>query len=1009
VAVIQGFPADWGVNAGLSEFDLIRGYGNAVPPPLAEALFRAVQRFCPGPLGGIVEICAGFGGMALGASRGLTGEHLAMIDNWAPAIGVLRRAGRWPAESVFDADITAFDWGRFAGRVDLLCGGPPCQPWSKAGAGRGERDERDLLGFMPDLVATLAPQAFVFENVPGLLQGENEVYAAWLIRRLRQPRAGLDYGVAGAILNAADYGVPQVRRRVFIVGFRDYDVAVVHRMFDDLDSRRTHTDPRSVIPAGRSAWRTIGEAIPDWGDGGHAWRRWVEVAGQRETNGASMNHLPANTATPTTANRRIQLLWPHRGTLPVWSEANWHLDGTRRDDATRASLLPQPLLPVEHEWSGDPERDPWYLIGDPLATIDALQRTLARQADLAYIDLPRIETDATSFDAAEASARLDTWLTVVHALLRRCLRLLDDQGVLVALCGVDELPYVQQMLVESQGQDNMIGVVAWQKGYSPRNMPGMKELTPTHDNLVVFAKRKAALRPVTLLVPPDGYKHPDGDPRGPWNADQKGANKPDFPYEIHLCPYRWRIVGGEVPPGVWRINPKSGVIWARKGDLGKAGTWTFTVEVEDRKGAKVGKQFSIRVAEDIASPGLATIPWLEAGRDQQNQVTGGPDATGDLRILTESLPAARLGEEYSVCVVAAGGEPWTGQTRPGKSSTSGSTRYWEFPFKTLHEAAARDAVDFKSTDDAIPAIKSYLEGATTQNLNQMSVWLGRGKKGEEESLSAGYSADAKKEIQALVEQGIVSKNVLSSRAKPSPLSISKPSPLIFRLLGLFTRADGVVVDVGSPAAEMASAATVAGRKAVHVELPTSASFRDDLLVRRLAAAAQGRHPVPTGVLFLEEKVGPDVLARTKRFYLEGRPRPRSDQGGVCCFSLGPPFATIDRVGGAVMLDYMAYPTASPSFLWALASIEGLLPLGEKVGAAFARGRDGRLALYVGSGQFLDERLVRRLLDEAAPLVGPDGKVRVYYHRGQQGRSIEGLSGVELRLIPFQLQVASGLL
>ena len=138
---------------------------------------------------------------------------------------------------------------------------------------------------------------------------------------------------------------------------------------------------------------------------------------------------------------------------------------------------------------------------------------------------------------------------------------------------------------------------------------------------------------------------------------------------------------------------------------------------------------------------------MEAKREGSG-FTGGPDATSDLRIVTKELPPAKLGEEYSACVVAAGGKPCVGQTRPGKTSATGHTRYWEFPFKTLHDAAAVDKVDFKQSDDAIPAIKTYLGAATSTPLNQMTTWLGRGKK-DDDPFGAGYSSDAKKELQAL--------------------------------------------------------------------------------------------------------------------------------------------------------------------------------------------------------------------------------------------------------------------
>lgn len=1004
VAVIQGFPADWGAKAGLGELDLIRGYGNAVPPPLSQALFESVRQFSREPLRTVVEICAGFGGMALGVTRAFQAEHLALVDNWAPAAAVLRGAGLWPEDAVMQADVESFDWSRFTGKVDVLCGGPPCQPWSNAGAGRGERDERDLLGYTPELVAAVQPKVFVFENVPGLLQGENEAYAAWLIQRLRRPRPGLAYGVAAAVVNAADYAVPQVRRRVLIVGLLGEPVEAVHRLFDDLHARRTHADPRAAAPGRKPKWRTIGDAVADWGDANHAWRRWLVPAAVHHstTNGVPMNQQ-VNTATAAVIPvKRIQLIWPHRGTLPSWQDGNWHLDSTRRDDASLGGL--SPLLPLSDD--ADPARDPWYVVGDPVVTLDALLRTAGRRAELVYLDLPRIQTDAATFEAAEATARLDTWLTVVHALLRRGLRLLDDRGVIVALCGVNELPYVQELLNELQGPECQIGVVAWQKGYSPRNMKGMKEFTPTHDNLVVFAKRKATLPAVHLKVPPDGFKNPDGDPRGSWNAEQKGANKSDCDYEVHVCPYRWRIVGGDtkLPPGMWRINPKSGVIWAKPGDLTEPGEWSFKVEVEDSKGHTTQKKFTIRVAGDVPPPPLAQVPWLEAKRSGKG-FTGGPEKTGDLRIVTSKLPAARLGEEYSACVLAAGGKPWVGQTRPGKTSATGDTRYWEFPFKTLHDAAARDMVDFKQTDDAIPAIKTYLGHATSTPLNQMTTWLGRGKK-DDDPFAAGYSSDAKKELQALRDAGFITEIVEGS----------KPAPLMCRLLGLFTSAHGLVVDVGSPAAEMAALATATGRKAVYIEFPGSEAERDSILTPRLAAAARGKHLIPTGVLFSKERLNVEAGTTEKGFILAGERRTEMPNGGVFSFGLGAPFAAVDREAGVVSVDYAQYPTTDPNFLYALASMEGLVPVKERRGLLFATSVDGNLgALHIPSTMFLDERLLRQIREEMAWFVGPERRLRVYYHRGQDGRHMDrdeadkAALPVELRLIPYELQLAAGLL
>lgn len=280
VARLQGFPEDWGRAAGLGDLDLIRGYGNAVPPPLAEAIVSTLAARTPGGIRTTVEICAGFGGIALGASRArdaadrpLDVEHLALVDFWKPAADVLRTTGPWSRERVHVADVRAFDWSFLAGEVDLLSGGPPCQPWSLGGRGMGAEDDRDLLGHTPELVSWLRPRAFVFENVPGLMSWANIEYAEWLVQRLQEP----GYGVAVGKFNAADFGVPQVRRRIFIVGIRDVENRDVHAFFDALASRRTHADPRRALPPGRQPWVSLGEALPGWDAVAAGWRRWIAL------------------------------------------------------------------------------------------------------------------------------------------------------------------------------------------------------------------------------------------------------------------------------------------------------------------------------------------------------------------------------------------------------------------------------------------------------------------------------------------------------------------------------------------------------------------------------------------------------------------------------------------------------------------------------------------------------------------------------------------------------------
>jgi site-specific DNA-cytosine methylase len=213
-----------------------------------------------------------------------------LVERWGPACSVLRAARPWVAGRVHEGDVHGFDFGALDGGLDLVSGGPPCQPWSTAGKGLGVADERDVLGATPQFVASSAPRAFVFENVPGLLLGENKPYAEWLIKRLREPGNALQYGVAAGVLNAADFGAPQTRRRAFIIGIRDAPVSDVHALFDRIASRRSFCDPTRVIRPGREPWRTVGDALPGWSTISQGWRRWLDAASPDDTAAEVLLH-----------------------------------------------------------------------------------------------------------------------------------------------------------------------------------------------------------------------------------------------------------------------------------------------------------------------------------------------------------------------------------------------------------------------------------------------------------------------------------------------------------------------------------------------------------------------------------------------------------------------------------------------------------------------------------------------------------------------------------------------
>lgn len=273
IAILQGFEPSWFDVPGMTRRNRLRGTGDAVPPPLARAVVSSIDGVWRWANRTAAEVCAGSGGLSLGAVEiGL--EHLLLVDHWAPAYEILRHEKPWSPDRVVCANVKEFDFTPLRGRVGLLSGGPPCQPWSIGGRRRGTFDPRDLLAWIHELVGTIEPEVFVFENVPGLVGNDNGEYLAEILQRLRQlSDAGPSYGVLAGVLNAADYGVPQIRRRVFIMGFRNRPAAFAHGVFDRIHARATHRDPTIPHPT-RQRWRTVRDALGSLPDPG-GWRKWI--------------------------------------------------------------------------------------------------------------------------------------------------------------------------------------------------------------------------------------------------------------------------------------------------------------------------------------------------------------------------------------------------------------------------------------------------------------------------------------------------------------------------------------------------------------------------------------------------------------------------------------------------------------------------------------------------------------------------------------------------------------
>ena len=159
-----------------------------------------------------VEICAGAGGQALGLEQAGFG-HRALVELEKPYCQTLSL--NRPDWNVITADLRHFSGVKYKG-ADLLAGGVPCPPFSKAGKQLGADDERDLFPEAIRLVDEIRPRAVMLENVRGLLDPVFDEYRKNIADQLRK----LGYEAAWRLLNASDYGVPQLRPRVVFVALR---------------------------------------------------------------------------------------------------------------------------------------------------------------------------------------------------------------------------------------------------------------------------------------------------------------------------------------------------------------------------------------------------------------------------------------------------------------------------------------------------------------------------------------------------------------------------------------------------------------------------------------------------------------------------------------------------------------------------------------------------------------------------------------------------------------------
>ncbi|WP_152521416.1 DNA cytosine methyltransferase [Amycolatopsis decaplanina] len=297
-----------------------------------------------------VELFAGGGGLAMGVERAgfrpllfnefakyacetldvnVSRRHKAdrvrvpASDDGFVAVGPYEVPPPGAVVPIVEGDVQGIGMGNLNGRVDVLAGGPPCQPFSLGGVAKGDEDKRNMFPQMFRAVREIQPKAVICENVRGLLRPSFKPYFDYILRELEFPfverkagstwqehddvlrameerrdvRADERYDVIMTPVNAADYGVPQIRNRIIIVAFRSdlnvdldtfrklitpqYSEGALYRSILSGDYWRRHNDvpghvmdrvnagvPKNLpLDDGTKPWRTLRDAIEGIEDG----------------------------------------------------------------------------------------------------------------------------------------------------------------------------------------------------------------------------------------------------------------------------------------------------------------------------------------------------------------------------------------------------------------------------------------------------------------------------------------------------------------------------------------------------------------------------------------------------------------------------------------------------------------------------------------------------------------------------------------------------------------------
>lgn len=820
IAVIQGFDPGWVQVDGLTENEKIAVLGNAVAPPVARAIGSVLLD--SGFLKTLtsVEICAGIGGLSLGFPYL---QPIAKIEIWDIACKVLKT--HFPPKTIFECLAQDYDFASLKGKVGLLCGGPPCQPWSQAGTQLGHEDPRDVMGFTPLAVASCEPDVFIFENVPGLLSSnQHDDYRKHLWSQLRNPKPGLTYGLDYKVLDAADYGVPQHRKRVFIVGVKNESDAKVRRLLSKVIAASTHHDPEK--PAYQKLpWITLGEALKNI-KSEHPWRKWNIFASENNesiVDAESEEIIPSDIQPSSIASRvahettdltKIGFWWPKKEFSLNFSDGRWRFEPKEKKRDVKAIIFDGLLV------AASPPPNIAVVQGDYAPTIDALSPIVKGTVKFVYCDMPRLNADGEFTQHVDIGFARSAWMSFLRDASKAARKLMGNQSFIAIQTDEESAHYARMVMDETFGHENHVTTFAWEKKYSAQN--DRNTPTDSFDYIAVYStiNKDSITEKIGLVV--DAKKIiDDGDFRGCYTAGHKGARSGSekTKFKVNMPPYRWKILESSLPECEGYVfDSITGVLYIAS--VKQVGRFFFNVECEDASGEKAIERIEFEIRERRDRTDIWEEPesiwWLIKNKENEAIVSG-----GELVSSNNALSVGIIGSDYSIVLRASGGNPFV-----GSNDQPGAGRFWEFGQSTLVSLVAKAAASFGKKGMALPSEKKFMSRTETTKRISVRNWL--------PWHIGGKSEDATRHLKNLANAGYGS---------PIAQSFAKPETLAYYLIQLFAPDAGdTILSIGDDYATMSSAAIKSGRTAIHLVGPSASNIDrwEKTASERLRAVIEGK-------------------------------------------------------------------------------------------------------------------------------------------------------------------------